>query len=182
MRLYSIICSVILTQPHHQAHIIGVRSTTDSPNNTLRICFETTHCNVCAGRTPGMRTSLTNLLMKINLKCGGRNYRLSYEQDHPARFASIGQKRTCIFFGADVSHPSSPRDRGMPSMAAVVASNDWPDSGRFIARHRQQKQCVEIICDLQAIVVELLNEWKLANQNRLPDVLKTAHFYSPHAN
>jgi hypothetical protein len=67
-------------------------------------------------------------------------------------------------------------------MAAVVASNDWPDSGRFIARHRQQKQRVEIICNLQAIVVELLNEWKLANQNRLPDVLKTSHFYSPRAN
>ena len=141
--------------------------------------FETTLiCYVCAGRTPGMRTSLTNLLMKINLKCGGRNYRLSYEQDHPARFASIGQKRTCIYFGADVSHPSSASDRGTPSIAAVVASNDWPDSGRFIARYRQQVHRLEIISDLQAIVVELLNEWKLANQNRLPDVLRR-HISTP---
>lgn len=131
-----------------------------------------------AGRTPGLRTSLTNLLMKVNLKCGGRNHRLSYEEDHPAKFPSIGQQRTCMFLGADVSHPSPTSGKGVPSIAAVVASNDWPDSGRFIGRHRQQHPRIEIISDMQAIVVELLNEWKLANQNRLPDVLMR-HFSTP---
>jgi hypothetical protein len=107
--------------------------------------------------------------MKINLKCGGRNFRLHQTIDHFAKLASI-RNRTCIFFGADVTHPDQ-SDPESPSIAAVVASNDWPDSGRFYARHRAQKRNTEIIENLQDMVFDLLTEWHRANQHGLPEVM-----------
>lgn len=106
--------------------------------------------------------------MKINLKCGGRNFRLHQTIDHVGMLPSI-RNRTCIFFGADVTHPDF-SDPEAPSIAAVVASNDWPDSGRFFARHHAQKRNCEIIENLQEMVLDLLMEWHRANQNFLPQV------------
>lgn len=107
--------------------------------------------------------------MKINLKCGGRNFRLHQTIDHFAKLASI-RNRTCIFFGADVTHPDQ-SDPESPSIAAVVASNDWPDSGRFYARHRAQKRNTEIMENLQDMVFDLLTEWHRANQHGLPEII-----------
>lgn len=61
-------------------------------------------------------------------------------------------------------------DPDEPSVAAVVASNDWPDSGRFFARHAAQKRNSEIIENLQEMVGDLLMEWHKANQGSLPQV------------
>lgn len=106
--------------------------------------------------------------MKINLKCGGSNFRLHQTIDHVGMLASI-RNRTCIFFGAEVIHLeiSTPE---APSFAAIVASNDWPDSGRFFARHHVQKQNAEIIENLHEMVFDLLMEWYKANQLSLPQV------------
>lgn len=115
--------------------------------------------------------------MKINIKCGGRNFRLHQTIDHFGKLGSI-RNRTCIFFGADVTHPDH-SDPESPSIAAVVASNDWPDSGRFYARHRAQKRHAEIIENLQDMVFDLLTEWHRANQHGLPEVSASMGSFLP---
>ncbi|GFY98311.1 Stabilizer of iron transporter SufD / Polynucleotidyl transferase [Actinidia rufa] len=66
---------------------------------------------------------LANVSLKINVKMGGRNtvlvdalsWRIPLVSDIPT-----------IIFGADVTHPESGEDCS-PSIAAVVASQDWPE-------------------------------------------------------
>ena len=127
-------------------------------------------CNKCFNKTIA-----TNLLMKINVKCGGRNFRLHQTIDHFGKLASI-RNRTCIFFGADVTHPDQ-SDPESPSIAAVVASIDWPDSVRFYARHSVQERFVEIIDNLQNMVFDLLTEWHQANQHSLPEVSESTESF-----
>uniref|UniRef100_A0A7I4BJB0 Argonaute family member n=1 Tax=Physcomitrium patens TaxID=3218 RepID=A0A7I4BJB0_PHYPA len=115
------------------------------------------------------KTAATNLLLKVNVKCGGRNFRLHQTLDHVSNLSSI-RNRTCIFLGADVSHPGV-GDHEAPSIAAVVGSIDWPDSVRFIARHSAQKRYTEIILNLQELVLDLLREWHQANRHCLPQVI-----------
>jgi eukaryotic translation initiation factor 2C len=106
---------------------------------------------------------MTNLLLKVNVKCGGRNFKVL---PHPSTF--VGNKR-CIFFGADVTHPDA-GDADSPSLAAVVASNDWPDTGRFLALQSEQGHRVEILQNLQSLAEELMRKWSERNNFTAPDV------------
>uniref|UniRef100_A0A2N9G2L5 Piwi domain-containing protein n=1 Tax=Fagus sylvatica TaxID=28930 RepID=A0A2N9G2L5_FAGSY len=66
---------------------------------------------------------LENLSLKINVKVGGRNTVLN---DAIQRKIPLVSDRPTIIFGADVTHPH-PGDDSSPSIAAVVASMDWPE-------------------------------------------------------
>lgn len=124
---------------------------------TLRV---TTIAHLLAGHK---NITMTNLLLKVNVKCGGRNFKVL---PHPSTF--VGNKR-CIFFGADVTHPDA-GDADSPSLAAVVASNDWPDTGRFLALQSEQGHRVEILQNLQILAEELMRKWSERNNFTAPDV------------
>ncbi|XP_010249941.1 PREDICTED: protein argonaute PNH1-like [Nelumbo nucifera] len=87
---------------------------------------------------------LANLSLKINVKMGGRNtvlldalsWRIPLVSDIPT-----------IIFGADVTHPENGEDSS-PSIAAVVASQDWPEVTKYAGLVCAQAHRQELIQDL----------------------------------
>ncbi|KAJ3678657.1 hypothetical protein LUZ60_002460 [Juncus effusus] len=100
---------------------------------------------------------LANLALKINVKVGGRN---TVVKDPRRMMPIIGQKPT-IIFGADVTHPN-PGDDSSPSIAAVVASRDWPDVAVYCGDYRAQAHRQEIISDLGEMVKDHLMAFRRA--------------------
>ncbi|KAK7388752.1 hypothetical protein VNO78_23579 [Psophocarpus tetragonolobus] len=90
------------------------------------------------------RQYLANVALKINVKLGGRNtvlldalsWRIPLVSDIPT-----------IIFGADVTHPES-REDPCPSIAAVVASQDWPEVTKYAGLVCAQPHREELIQDL----------------------------------
>ncbi|KAI4335791.1 hypothetical protein L6164_014401 [Bauhinia variegata] len=90
------------------------------------------------------RQYLANVALKINVKMGGRNtvlldalsWRIPLVSDIPT-----------IIFGADVTHPESAED-SCPSIAAVVASQDWPEVTKYAGLVCAQPHREELIQDL----------------------------------
>ncbi|KAJ7956624.1 Protein argonaute like [Quillaja saponaria] len=90
------------------------------------------------------RQYLANVALKINVKMGGRNtvlldalsWRIPLVSDIPT-----------IIFGADVTHPES-ADDSCPSIAAVVASQDWPEVTKYAGLVCSQPHREELIQDL----------------------------------
>ncbi|KHN15131.1 Protein argonaute PNH1 [Glycine soja] len=90
------------------------------------------------------RQYLANVALKINVKMGGRNtvlldalsWRIPLVSDIPT-----------IIFGADVTHPESGEDP-CPSIAAVVASQDWPEVTKYAGLVCAQPHREELIQDL----------------------------------
>ncbi|XP_048228381.1 protein argonaute PNH1 isoform X2 [Ricinus communis] len=90
------------------------------------------------------RQYLANVSLKINVKMGGRNtvlldaicWRIPLVSDIPT-----------IIFGADVTHPESGEDIS-PSIAAVVASQDWPEVTKYAGLVCAQPHRQELIQDL----------------------------------
>ncbi|RHY09601.1 hypothetical protein DYB25_010480, partial [Aphanomyces astaci] len=90
---------------------------------------------------------MSNLLLKVNTKLGGRN---AVCKDPLPKISSDAT----IIFGADVTHPG-PMDKSRPSVAAVVASTDkW--GVRHAATMRRQGHRVEQIEDLESMAVDML--------------------------
>ncbi|XP_041992116.1 protein argonaute MEL1-like [Salvia splendens] len=87
---------------------------------------------------------LENVSLKINAKAGGRNSVL--EMAVKGKFPYLSDRPT-IIFGADVTHPSPGEDLS-PSIAAVVASTDWPEVTKYRALVSTQAHREEIIQDL----------------------------------
>ncbi|XP_055830297.1 protein argonaute 5-like [Solanum dulcamara] len=85
-----------------------------------------------------------NLALKINVKVGGRNSVL--EQAVNRRIPYLTDVPT-IVFGADVTHPQ-PGEDSSPSIAAVVASMDWPEVTKYKGIVSAQPHRKEIIMDL----------------------------------
>ncbi|XP_019192368.1 PREDICTED: protein argonaute PNH1-like [Ipomoea nil] len=87
---------------------------------------------------------LSNVSLKINVKMGGRNtvlldalrWKVPLVSDIPT-----------IIFGADVTHPESGEDCS-PSIAAVVASQDWPEVTKYAGLVCAQPHRQELIQDL----------------------------------
>ncbi|MQM06013.1 hypothetical protein Taro_038830 [Colocasia esculenta] len=87
---------------------------------------------------------LANVALKINVKLGGRNtvlvdalsWRIPLVSDIPT-----------IIFGADVTHPETGEDSS-PSIAAVVASQDWPEVTKYAGLVCAQAHREELIQDL----------------------------------
>ncbi|XP_058762609.1 protein argonaute 5 [Vicia villosa] len=92
---------------------------------------------------------LENLSLKINVKCGGRNTVLN--DAFEKRIALVSDRPT-IIFGADVTHPQ-PGEDSSPSIAAVVASMDWPWVTKYRGIVSAQNHREEIIQDLYKTIV-----------------------------
>ncbi|KAM0838400.1 hypothetical protein ACQ4PT_060985 [Festuca glaucescens] len=87
---------------------------------------------------------LANVALKINVKVGGRNTVLV---DALSRRIPLVSDRPTIIFGADVSHPH-PGEDSSPSIAAVVASQDWPEVTKYAGLVSAQTRRQELIQDL----------------------------------
>ncbi|CAA0826626.1 Protein argonaute 1 [Striga hermonthica] len=87
---------------------------------------------------------LANVALKINVKVGGRNTVLV---DAISRRIPFVSDRPTIIFGADVTHPH-PGEDSSPSIAAVVASQDWPEITKYAGLVSAQAHRQELIQDL----------------------------------
>nr|AIN75617.1 argonaute 1 [Dimocarpus longan] len=87
---------------------------------------------------------LANVALKINVKVGGRNTVLL---DAISRRIPLVSDRPTIIFGADVTHPH-PGEDSSPSIAAVVASQDWPEVTKYAGLVCAQAHRQELIQDL----------------------------------
>ncbi|KAJ3672312.1 hypothetical protein LUZ60_007033 [Juncus effusus] len=90
---------------------------------------------------------LANVALKINVKVGGRNTVLV---DALSRRIPLVSDRPTIIFGADVTHPHPGEDMS-PSIAAVVASQDWPEITKYAGLVSAQSHRQELIEDLYKV-------------------------------
>ncbi|KFK44936.1 hypothetical protein AALP_AA1G322100 [Arabis alpina] len=91
---------------------------------------------------------MENVALKINVKAGGRNTVLD---DAFSRRIPLITDRPTIIMGADVTHPQ-PGEDSSPSIAAVVASMDWPEITKYRGLVSAQAKREEIIQDLYKLV------------------------------
>uniref|UniRef100_A0A0D9WWC8 Piwi domain-containing protein n=1 Tax=Leersia perrieri TaxID=77586 RepID=A0A0D9WWC8_9ORYZ len=96
------------------------------------------------------RKYLENVSLKINVKTGGRNVVLQRP------LLPGGLEDPTIIFGADVTHPA-PGEDSAASIAAVVASMDWPEVTKYRALVSAQPARQEIIQDLFTMTETPLN-------------------------
>ncbi|KAH6816389.1 Stabilizer of iron transporter SufD / Polynucleotidyl transferase [Perilla frutescens var. frutescens] len=87
---------------------------------------------------------LANVSLKINVKMGGRNTVLL--DAISCRIPLVSDIPT-IIFGADVTHPENGEETS-PSIAAVVASQDWPEVTKYAGLVCAQAHRQELIQDL----------------------------------
>ncbi|CAL4918406.1 unnamed protein product [Urochloa decumbens] len=137
-----------LTGQHLELLIIILPDMTGSYGMIKRLC-ETelgviTQCCAPKNVMKGGKQFLENLALKINAKVGGRNTVL---EDALNRRIPLLTDVPTIVFGADVTHPS-PGEAMAPSIAAVVASMDWPQVTKYKCLVSSQGHRVEIINDL----------------------------------
>ncbi|XP_010270731.1 PREDICTED: protein argonaute 1-like isoform X2 [Nelumbo nucifera] len=90
---------------------------------------------------------LANVALKVNVKVGGRNTVLV---DALSRRIPLVSDRPTIIFGADVTHPH-PGEDSSPSIAAVVASQDWPEVTKYAGLVCAQAHRQELIQDLYKV-------------------------------
>eukprot|EP00271_Cylindrocystis_brebissonii_P008513 TRINITY_DN2288_c0_g1_i1.p1 TRINITY_DN2288_c0_g1~~TRINITY_DN2288_c0_g1_i1.p1 ORF type:complete len:1120 (+),score=187.19 TRINITY_DN2288_c0_g1_i1:146-3505(+) len=119
---------------------------------------------------------MANVALNINPKCGGRN---TWLMDASRKMLPIVSKRPTILFGADVTHPSPGDDT--PSIAAVVASQDWPEISAYRGLVRSQPGKEEIIRELhkevsthsprKGMAQELLEAFRDRNRGVLPEII-----------
>lgn len=104
---------------------------------------------------------LANLAIKINAKLGGSNIELNEPLAH------FGNKGNVMFVGADVNHPAS-RNFTSPSIAAVVATMNWPTANRYAARVCPQEHRKEKILNFGETCLDLVESFARFNNVR-PD-------------
>ncbi|KAL3699228.1 hypothetical protein R1sor_017250 [Riccia sorocarpa] len=100
---------------------------------------------------------LSSISLKINLKLGGYNSVLASEESKTLPKLS---QLPSIIFGLDVSH-GSPGDANSPSVAAAVATVEWPKFSKYTCSVRAQAgktEMIEGLCsqDGSGMVKELL--------------------------
>ncbi|KAF3787403.1 argonaute 7 protein [Nymphaea thermarum] len=93
---------------------------------------------------------LANLALKINAKVGGSNVALTTT----LKAQCLGEDMHVMFMGADVNHPR-PWDKVSPSIAAVVATKNWPAANIYEAKIRSQDNRKEKIVNLGDMCIEL---------------------------
>ncbi|XP_062213663.1 protein argonaute 12-like [Phragmites australis] len=103
-----------------------------------------TQCCLPKNVQKGGQQYLQNLSLKINVKVGGRNTVL---EDALHRRIHLLTDLPTMIFGADVTHPAAGEDAS-PSIAAVVASMDWPEVSKYRCLVSSQSHREEIITDL----------------------------------
>ncbi|KAG8635585.1 protein argonaute 2 isoform X2 [Manihot esculenta] len=142
--------------------ILCVMSRKDSGYKYLKWISETrvgvvTQCCLSDLANNGNDQYLANLALKINAKLGGSNVELI---DRLPLFEGEGH---VMFVGADVNHPGS-RNKTSPSIAAVVATVNWPAANRYAARVRPQEHRKEKIINFGDMCVELVETYVRLNR------------------
>ncbi|GLU22587.1 hypothetical protein SLE2022_386510 [Rubroshorea leprosula] len=100
---------------------------------------------------------LSNLALKINAKLGGSNVELIDRLPYFRGDSSV------MFVGADVNHPGS-RNKTSPSIAAVVATVNWPAANRYAARVRPQEHRKEKILHFGEMCLDLVRYYAFRNK------------------
>ncbi|WCJ28469.1 Argonaute family protein [Euphorbia peplus] len=118
-----------------------------------------TQCCLCKHANDGNDQYFANLALKINAKLGGSNQEL---MDRLPFFENAGH---VMFIGADVNHPAA-RVTTSPSIAAVVATMNWPAANRYAARVRPQEHRKEKILNFGDMCLELVETYARLNKSR----------------
>ncbi|KAJ9168600.1 hypothetical protein P3X46_020100 [Hevea brasiliensis] len=142
--------------------IICVMSRKDSGYKYLKWVSETrvgvvTQCCLSDHVNNGNDQYFANLALKINAKLGGSNVELI---DRLPFFEGEGH---VMFIGADVNHPGA-RNKTSPSIAAVVATVNWPAANRYAARVRPQYHRKEKILNFGDMCFELVETYVRLNR------------------
>ncbi|KAG5516052.1 hypothetical protein RHGRI_036935 [Rhododendron griersonianum] len=142
--------------------IICVMTRVDPGYKYLKWLSETeigivTQCCLCKHANEGKDQYLANLSLKINAKLGGSNAELSKPLPRFEGEAHV------MFVGADVNHPAA-RNTTCPSIAAVVATVNWPAANRYAARVCPQYHRKEKILNFGTMVLELIQTYELMNK------------------
>ncbi|KAK1375700.1 Argonaute protein group [Heracleum sosnowskyi] len=115
-----------------------------------------TQCCLSSHANKGNDQYLANLALKINAKLGGSNVELNDS------LPCLGGGDPVMFVGADVNHPGA-WNMTCPSIAAVVASINWPTPTRYAARVSPQTHRKEKILNFGAMCLDLLNTFAKIN-------------------
>ncbi|WJZ93715.1 hypothetical protein VitviT2T_012636 [Vitis vinifera] len=129
---------LIIILPEVNAYYGKIKRICETELGMVSQCCQPRHARTCN------RIYLENIVLKINVKAGGQNAIL--EDTLYGRIPLLTDIPT-IIFGADVTHPQSGEDQG-PSIAAVVASMDWPTVVTYRGLVSAQPHRSEIIEDL----------------------------------
>ncbi|XP_031281738.1 protein argonaute 5-like isoform X1 [Pistacia vera] len=152
-----------------QLLIIILPDATGSYGTIKRICeTELGIISQCCQPSQASRLSkqyFENLALKINVKVGGRNTVLN---DAIRRRIPHVTDRPTIIIGVDVNHPEPCKDSS-PSIAAVVASMDWPKVTKYRASVSAQTHREEIIQDLYSSVQD--PKWGLVHGGMIRELL-----------
>ncbi|WVZ65882.1 hypothetical protein U9M48_015173 [Paspalum notatum var. saurae] len=108
---------------------------------------------------------LANIAIKINAKAGGRNSVFANVQNS----LPVVSNKPTIIFGAHIAHPSAVDD-SVPSIASVVASQDWHEVAKYNSVVVAQDHREELISGLEDIVKELLHAFE-KESNKKPQQL-----------
>ncbi|KAL6977342.1 Protein argonaute-2 [Sarracenia purpurea var. burkii] len=100
---------------------------------------------------------LANVGLKINAKLGGSNVELN------GQLSGLEGEEHVMFVGAAVNHPGA-YNATCPSMAAVVATINWPAANRYAARICSQRK--EKILNFGAMCLDLVNTYAHFNKVR----------------
>ncbi|XP_062096190.1 protein argonaute 2 [Humulus lupulus] len=100
---------------------------------------------------------LANLGLKLNAKLGGSNVELGTRLPIPTGSGHL------MFIGADVNHPGA-WNVTSPSIAAVVATMNWPAANRYATRVRAQHHRCERILDFGDMCLELIGTYDRLNK------------------
>ncbi|KAF5947148.1 hypothetical protein HYC85_017376 [Camellia sinensis] len=117
-----------------------------------------TQCCLVGNANKGNDQHLANLALKINGKIGGSNVELN------GPLPGFEGDEHVMFVGADVNHPKGEDCRSCPSIAAVVASVNWPAANRYVARFCPQEHRKEKIVDFGAMFLDLVNTYAKLNK------------------
>lgn len=150
----------------HLQILICVMSRKDSGYKYLKWISETkvgvvTQCCLSsnANKVKGQDQYLANLALKINAKLGGSNAELI------DRLPYFKGEDHVMFVGADVNHPGA-SNKTSPSIAAVVATVNWPAANRYVARVRPQDHRTEKILNFADMCLELVKSYVQLNKVR----------------
>ncbi|KAF4376815.1 hypothetical protein F8388_025686 [Cannabis sativa] len=148
-------CNMILGNKQLQLLIIILPDFSGSYGTIKRVCetelgIVSQCCRPKHAAKLNNKQYLENLSLKINTKVGGRNTVLSDALNKRIPFVS---DVPTIIFGAAFTHPK-PEDYSSPSIAAVVASMDWPEVTKYRALVSAQQHTEEIIQDLYKVTTD----------------------------
>ncbi|KAF8412728.1 hypothetical protein HHK36_000697 [Tetracentron sinense] len=142
--------------------LICVMAREDPGYNVLKWICETeigimTQCCLSDNANNANDQFLANLGLSINAKLGGSNFELF----HP--LPGFSGNDHVMFIGADVNHPGA-RNTTCPSIAAVVATINWPAANKYASRIRPQDHGAEKIQNFGEMCLELLNTYARLNK------------------